>query len=65
MPPIVKMAGSFINLDAIRFVEYSTDDPPIVIVHWTNGQKRVFRNNEANQMYQTLVRATLFDSSTT
>jgi hypothetical protein len=65
MPPIVKISGNFINLDAIRFVEYSTENPPVVIVHWTNGQKRIFRNNDANQMYQTLVRATLFESSPT
>lgn len=65
MRAIVKIEGFFLNLNTVCLVEYSEMEYPVAIVHWTTGQKRIFRRNEAKQVYEALTRATLFDSSTT
>lgn len=65
MPTIIKMAENFINLDAIRFIECPANDPPILVVHWTNGQKTIVRDNDAKHLYEVLSIACSPDSSPT
>lgn len=65
MRAIVQINGFFLNLNTICLVEYSEAEYPIAIVHWTTGQKRIFRRNEAKGVFEALKRATLFDSTTT
>ena len=54
MHSLFKVAGMFINLNALRFVEYDLVPNPTVIVYWANGDKSTFTGEDAEELFQIL-----------